>query len=287
MYLAQVLLLKRPADVRRLSELLAERPSLRLTVCPSGNVELPPKLRARVEMCATGMPGAILPLLRANDIRRLVSAHENRFGRAEGFCPPELAYSHHVAEVVAELGYRWILVDERARLLQTERPDTACHFIDGIKDLAVFFCRKPPSWDRIAEGYVVDCSHTAQTALPTCFVSELFRLFPARELARPLPSSAGVTAGELIEGVPYPRFCDPESELHRALWKLARLALATSPADADAGLDASAWSAVGERDAGTVLAGADRLCAAARTEKARALRDHIAALAEKLHREAV
>src|SRR5262252_2600400 len=98
MYLAQVLLLKRPADVRRLSELLAERPSLRLTVCPSGNVELPPKLRARVEMCATGMPGAILPLLRANDIRRLVSAHENRFGRAEGFCPPELAYSHHVAE---------------------------------------------------------------------------------------------------------------------------------------------------------------------------------------------
>jgi len=287
MYLAQVLLLSRQAEVHRVSELLAERPSLRLTICPTGNVELPASLRERVEICATATPGAILPLLRGSDIRRLVRPHEQRFGRAEGFYPPELAYSHHVAEVVADLGYRWILVDERARLRITEPADTDCHFIDGIKDLAVFFCRLPPSWDRTAEGYVVSCWQVAQTALPTCFVSQLFRLFPTRELARPLPSSAGVSASDLIEGVPYPRFCDPKSELHRALWRLARMALATSPDDACAGLDASAWSAVVDRDPDTVISHADRLSAAARTEEARALRDHIAALAGKLHREAV
>jgi hypothetical protein len=191
-----------------------------------------------------------------------------------------------VAEVVAELGYRWIFVDARARVRVTEHADTDCYFIDDIKDLGVFFCRPPPTWDRTAEGYVVTCCESALTALPTCYVSELFRLFPRRERARPLPSSAGVTATDLAEGVPYPRFSDPRSELHRALWQLARLALAQSPEDADPGLDASTWAAVADGDGPRIMQGADRLCAAARTEAAAALRDRIAALAGKLQREA-
>src|SRR5437867_1214489 len=113
MYLAQVVTVASASDVRRLGDLLARQPSLRLTVCPLGPAD-PAALRSlgeRIELCATA--DTSLPLLRTGEIRRHIAAHEARFGRANGFMPPHLAYSHHLAEIVADLGYRWILVDDR------------------------------------------------------------------------------------------------------------------------------------------------------------------------------
>ena len=189
MYLAQVVTVTSAKDVRQVGDLLARRPSLRLTLCPSGAVDLSALPRDRIELCATAETP--LPLLRGSEIRRLIAAHEARFGRADGFLPPELAYSHHVAEVVAELGYRWILVDDRrTRLRSPEGGEMRCHQIVGIKDLTVFFCRRVPARDGTAEGYVVTCGEPFDITLPTCTVSDLLRLFPAREWTRLFPRAS-------------------------------------------------------------------------------------------------
>ena len=191
MYLAQVVTVTSASDVQRVGDLLARRPSLRLTVCPIGAIDLSALPRDRVELCATADTQTLLPFLRASEMQRLIAAHEARFGRAAGFLPPQLAYSHHVAEVVAELGYRWILVDDRRTRLRTpEGGEMRCHQIVGIKDLSVFFCRRVPVRDGTAEGYVVNCGELLDTPLPTCTVSDLLRLFPEREWTRLFPRAS-------------------------------------------------------------------------------------------------
>src|SRR5690349_5883553 len=137
MYLAQVVTVESALEVARVSDLLARRPELRLTVCPIMGSLDPATLDAlgdRIERCATADSLSLLPSLRAGEIRRLIAAHEARFGRARGFMPPGLAYSHHLAEIVAEQGYRWILVDDRrARLRSPEGGEMRCHLADGLR----------------------------------------------------------------------------------------------------------------------------------------------------------
>ena len=186
MYLAQLVTVASASDVRQVGDLLARRPGLRLTVCPLADISALPQ--GRIERCATAESQTPLAHLRASEIRRLIAAHEARFGRAAGFLPPHLAFSHHLAEVVAELGYRWIAVDDRrTRVRAPEGGEMRCHLIDGVKSLVAFFCRRVPSVDGVAEGYVVTCGQPFDTTLPTCTVSDLLRLFPAREGVRLYP----------------------------------------------------------------------------------------------------
>jgi len=77
--------------------------------------------KGRIEFTESAKYHPFLPLIPKSEIRRqIVLNHETNkkfFGAAykpAGFFPPEMAYSKKVGDVAAEMGYKWIILDEVA-----------------------------------------------------------------------------------------------------------------------------------------------------------------------------
>ncbi|MEK9200686.1 MAG: polysaccharide deacetylase family protein [Patescibacteria group bacterium] len=98
--------------------------------------------RGQIELTASAKYHPLLPKITKDEIRRQINLNEetNRkyFGesyRPKGFFPPEMGYDAKVGEVVAEMGYKWIILDEMANPTQLSR-DTIFQTESG---LGVFF----------------------------------------------------------------------------------------------------------------------------------------------------
>jgi len=77
--------------------------------------------QGQVEIMTVPYYHPILPLIPPSEMRRQVElntkANRRYFGEAyrpQGFFPPEMCYSFGVARVAADLGFRWLIVDEIA-----------------------------------------------------------------------------------------------------------------------------------------------------------------------------
>jgi len=221
--------------------------------------------RGQVELTGSAKYHPILPLIPEDEVRRQIelNTETNRafFGdayRPRGFFPPEMAVSRRVLEIIREMGFEWVILDEIARDGTVGRSiENACYKLEGCAGFHVFFRERTHShalssrkytsgvqFQRAIEpiladdGYLLtgtDGEHYGHHAKgqetilsvaykagtpPTCTVSELLDRFPERRPADPLPSSWSTWPDELGQDIPYPQWSYPRHKLHTLQWRL-------------------------------------------------------------------
>jgi hypothetical protein len=226
--------------------------------------------RGQIEFTGSAMYHPILPLIPKDEVVRQIrlnnEVNQRYFGdlyRPKGFFPPEMCYSYDVAQTIAELGFRWIIVDEisfdgKIGSVKYDR----LYRVQGLKDFLVFFKERPfsagitygkyPSvgpfiealGDRLEEhaylltgtdGEVYGHHRPGQQKLlsgvfargapETCTISELIQHFNLVDTAIPIPSSWSTWEDEMARGVPYPQWRYPGHELHELQWELTDFVL--------------------------------------------------------------
>lgn len=226
--------------------------------------------RGQIEFTGSAMYHPILPLIPRDEIIRQVrlnsEVNQRYFGEAYrpvGFFPPEMCYSHEVAQTVAELGFRWIIVDElsfngKMGSVEYDR----LYEVEGLAGFLVFFKERPfsagitygtyPAAEPFlaalegeleehsylltgTDGEVYGHHRPGQEKLlsevfgrgipETCTVSELIERFKQVDTVNPLPSSWSTWEDEMAQGIPYPQWQYPGHELHDLQWQLTKLVL--------------------------------------------------------------
>jgi predicted glycosyl hydrolase (DUF1957 family) len=265
---------------RKLVEILSQAPSARVTL--NINACLTEQLdryglgdvieglrslaeRDQIEFTGSAMYHPILPLIPRSEMVRQIelntAVNRKYFGdvyNPKGFFPPEMCYSQEVAQVVADLGYRWIIVDEIAFNGKLgSASDKSLYRVGGLKDFYVFFKERPFSagitygsypdgesflaalGDRTKlETYLLTGTDGevyghhrpgqekllqdmyAKDALKTCTVSDLLDTFQRLEVVKPLASSWSTWEDEMAANAPYAHWSYPGNELHELQWKL-------------------------------------------------------------------
>jgi 4-alpha-glucanotransferase len=228
--------------------------------------------RGQIEFTGSAMYHPILPLIPKDEVIRQIKlntdVNQRYFGevyKPMGFFPPEMCYSYEVAQTVAELGFRWIIVDELSfkGKIGSVKYDRL-YKVDGFEDFLVFFKERPfsagitygtyPS----AEPFLADLkgglekhsylltgtdgevyghhrpgqekllSEVFARGIPkTCTISELVKHFVQVDTVNPLPSSWSTWEDEMAQGIPYPQWQYPGHELHRLQWQLTDFVLRT------------------------------------------------------------
>jgi hypothetical protein len=228
--------------------------------------------RDQIEFTGSAMYHPILPLIPKEEVIRQIKlntdTNQRYFGeiyRPEGFFPPEMCYSYEVARTVAELGFRWIIVDEislKGRIGSAKYD--RLHRLEGLGDFLVFFKERPfsagitygayPSADPFlaaiqrklggdnylltgTDGEVYGHHRPGQEKLlsevfvrgtpKTCTISELMKHLVQVDTVNPLPSSWSTWEDEMAECIPYPQWQYPGHELHRLQWQLTNSVLHT------------------------------------------------------------
>jgi len=259
---------------RKLVEILSQAPSARVTL--NINACLTEQLdryglgdvieglrslaqRGQIEFTGSAMYHPILPLIPRSEMVRQIelntTVNRKYFGdvyNPKGFFPPEMCYSHDVAQVVADLGYRWIIVDEIAFNGKLgSASDKSLYQVEGLKDFYVFFKERPFSagitygsypdgesflaalGEKIGqEAYLLTGTDGevyghhrpgqekllqdiyAKDALKTCTVSDLLESFQRVEVVKPLASSWSTWEDEMTANAPYAHWSYPGNELH-------------------------------------------------------------------------
>ena len=228
--------------------------------------------RGQIEFTGSAIYHPILPLIPKEEAVRQINLNTeiNRrfFGdsyRPRGFFPPEMCYSLDVAKIVAEMGFKWIIVDEIAFAGAIgQARDDVLYTINGLSDFAVFFKERPfssgitygryptarPFLEALkskrprnaylltgTDGEIYGHHRPGQEKLlqeifasgepGTCTVSDLLTLFKDGEKVSPLPSSWSTWPDEMAGNVPFPQWNYPGHALHRLQWQLTHLALET------------------------------------------------------------
>jgi len=228
--------------------------------------------RGQIEFTGSAMYHPILPLIPKDEVIRQVKlntdVNQRYFGeiyKPRGFFPPEMCYSYEVAQTVAELGFRWIIVDEisfRGKIGSVKYD--RLYKVEGLGDFLVFFKERPfsagitygayPSAGPFiaalkgrleghsylltgTDGEVYGHHRPGQEELlsevfargtpKTCTISELIRHFVQVNTVSPLPSSWSTWEDEMAQDIPYPQWQYPGHELHKLQWQLTDFVLHT------------------------------------------------------------
>jgi len=228
--------------------------------------------RGQIEFTGSAMYHPILPLIPRDEVIRQIKlntdVNQRYFGeiyKPEGFFPPEMCYSYEVARTVAELGFRWIIVDElsfNGKIGSAEYD--RLYKVEGLGDFLVFFKERPfsagitygayPAAEPFlaaakgklegdnylltgTDGEVYGHHRPGQERLlsevftrgtpKTCTISDLIKHFVQVSTVNPLPSSWSTWEDEMAQGIPYPQWQYPGHELHDLQWQLTNFALHT------------------------------------------------------------
>jgi alpha-amylase/alpha-mannosidase (GH57 family) len=228
--------------------------------------------RGQVEFTGSAMYHPILPLIPREEVIRQIKlntdVNHRYFGeiyKPVGFFPPEMCYSYELAQTVAELGFRWISVDELSfdGKIGSAKYDQL-YKVEGLGDFLVFFKERPfsagitygayPSADPFlaalsgrleghsylltgTDGEVYGHHRPGQEKLlsevfvrgtpKTCTISELIKHFVQVNTVSPLPSSWSTWEDEMAQGIPYPQWQYPGHRLHELQWQLTDSVLHT------------------------------------------------------------
>jgi len=226
--------------------------------------------RGQIELTASAKYHPLLPMLPDEEIIRQIElnneTHKKYFGdlyKPHGFFPPEMAFSKHVAEVVAKQGYQWIVVDELSYRRDLGHLDpTTIYTIDGVPNFGIFFRERNMSYKvlsgQIGTGSLLlsslgDRLHREEYLLTamdgetfghhrpglehllfeifeskmveTATISDLFDRFPKRTPIEPLPSTWALMEKDLEKNEPFSRWQDSQNPIHVMQWQLSDLAI--------------------------------------------------------------
>lgn len=228
--------------------------------------------RGQIELTASAKYHPLLPKLPKEEIVRQIElnnkAHRKYFGdlyNPRGFFPPEMGYSDKVAEIVSEMGYEWIIVDELSFPTKKGKVNySKIYEIEGIKNLKIYFRERRMSYkilsgqlgtgnllieslgDRLDKKDFLLTAMDGETfghhrpgmekllfeiyeskKLETVLVSDLDKMFKEREKVKPLPSTWALMEKDLEKNAPFSRWEDPGNKIHEMQWKLFHLAVNT------------------------------------------------------------
>jgi predicted glycosyl hydrolase (DUF1957 family) len=228
--------------------------------------------RGQIEFTGSAKYHPILPLIPDNEIERQIElntrVNKEVFGdvyNPVGFFPPEMCVSHHLAEVVKKLGFRWMICDElgyKGKIGEVKYD--RIYEVEGLDDFYIFFNNRDVSskltfglfpllnefkkevLSRIpdneflltgTDGEIYGHHRHGQEILleqsledkevKLVKVTSLIDIFQNRETTRVLDSSWSAWEYEMEEGVPFPQWNYPDNEIHKLQWDLTYLAIET------------------------------------------------------------
>lgn len=222
--------------------------------------------KGQIELTASAKFHPLLPMLPKEEIVRQIRLNEETnskyFGNAykpQGFFPPEMGYSPFVGEIIAELGYKWVILDE---LSCTSLPLNPTKLYKNSRGLYFFFRERGPSFkilsaqlgtaesvirefdNRIEKNEYMLTAMDGETfghhrlgleqllleiyqspKLPTVKISELFTLFTEEILMEPRPSTWALMPKDIAKNIPFARWNNPENPIHQKQWELTNMAI--------------------------------------------------------------
>jgi len=267
---------------RPIFEGLKKRPKIKLTINISGALfelfdkygyqDLIDILRllgknGQVEFTSSAKYHAFLPFLENEEIIRQIKINDetNRFFlgesyRPQGFFPPEMAYAPKMAPLIADLGFKWIILDEISLSGQTGQVDYQKIYQIKNTNLLVFFRERRLSnlimsavvrsreslleamsgqldkknYTLIAmdgetfghhrpglEKMLFEVLETPEADLIT--VSQISNFFPETIKVTPIESTWASSQEDIETKTQFLSWSDPENRIHSWQWKLMQL----------------------------------------------------------------
>lgn len=225
--------------------------------------------RGQIELTGTAKFHPLLPRIPKSEVIRQIEldreTNRHYFGECynpKGFFPPEAAYNREIAEIVAGMGFEWILAEELSHsgTFGDVKYDRT-YEVEGL-DLKIFFRERDASFKvlsgqlgtiKLFEDYLaprLDKNLYMLTAMdgetfghhrpgmekllfeiyksskvPTVTISELQKLFPKTETVKTTPSTWALMEKDIEKNSPFSRWDDPENEIHKLQWELTELAI--------------------------------------------------------------
>lgn len=180
----------------------------------------------------------------------------------KGFFPPEMAFSKEIAEIVSELGFEWIVVDELSFPAELGKIDySKIYSIKGLP-LKIYFRERDISFKILSDqlgtggmlihelGQRLNENRYLLTAMDgetfghhrlgleqllfdlykapefqPVTISELQKHFTETVEIEPLPSTWALMEKDLEKNAPFSRWYDPDNEIHQMQWELTDLAI--------------------------------------------------------------
>jgi alpha-amylase/alpha-mannosidase (GH57 family) len=227
----------------------------------------------RLEITETAKYHALLALLPETEIRRQIQlnreTHQKIFGEVyqpKGFFIPEMAYSRKIADIVADMGYKWVIISEISLGgKQNSHIDSGqIYYLKRRPELKVFFRSQHVSdlmhrqgiknikrFENEIEG-IIDKSGYIITAMDGevfghhrpgygKFLQELYATknisfstisglldkYPVKNEIEPQNSSWSSLEEELASGIPHSLWNYPGNPVHEKQWQLTDLAIKT------------------------------------------------------------
>lgn len=223
----------------------------------------------QVELTESAKFHSFLPLLPEKEIIRQIKlnyqTNKKFFGKAyqpKGFFPPEMAYTRKIAEIVAKLGYQWIILDEPAFSREFGQLDHQTIYKIKNLNLDVYFREREMSFKILSaqlgtgktllkylgnrlkkneylltamdgetfghhrlglEKLLFDLYQSKQ--LKTVTISELPKYFKKTQKVEPLFSTWALMEKDLEKNAPFSRWFDPSNRIHQMQWELTNLAI--------------------------------------------------------------
>lgn len=226
--------------------------------------------RGQIEFTESAKYHAFLPMIPKSEIERQIKlnneTNKKYFGKIYkpvGFFPPEMAYHPKIAEVAADLGYKWLIVDEIAYNGKVGQVSfEKVYTVKGTKNLKIFFREQKTS--NLIIGAVIRSKKSLlevlekelhknrylltamdgetlghhRPGLESLFfdicrsrvfekitISEIEKYFPEAEAIEPISSTWSSSEQDLKNNTPYIQWAHPDNPIHNWQWKFTNLAL--------------------------------------------------------------
>lgn len=227
--------------------------------------------RKQVELTESSKYHAFLPLLPPSEIERQIKlnqeTHKRIFGNSycpRGFHLPEMAYSRKVAEVIAKLGYSFLVLNEISfeGKLFSKIDTSKIYKLKGFPQIKILFRNRKLS-DLIQRGFMRKTDEFYQflekeikeneyviTAMDgetfghhrpglekflaklyeenkvkTATISEILSSFPMGFEIEPIEGSWASMESEIKEKIPFAQWKYPGNPIHEKQWELTYLAI--------------------------------------------------------------
>ena len=222
--------------------------------------------RGQIELTASAKFHPLLPKLPKEEIVRQIRLNDETnskyFGpayRPQGFFPPEMGYSPALGDIIAGLGYKWMILDE---LACPDLPLVPGKLYKNKHGLYFFFREREPSFtifsaqigtteslvrafdNRLQRNEYLLTAMDGETfghhrlgleqllleiyqspQLPTLRVSDLFSLFSETISLEPRPSTWALMPKDMALNLPFARWDNPDNPIHQKQWALTRMAI--------------------------------------------------------------